>query len=98
MSVRVVIHAPTEAALQRARSNALNLLKEMPGAEIEIVVNADGVRAALSGEHASDGLLVFCRNTLDATGQSVTKGATVVPSAAAHLVRRQREGWIYIRA
>ncbi|TAN18847.1 MAG: hypothetical protein EPN45_01025 [Rhizobiaceae bacterium] len=98
MSERIVLHAPTEAALQRARNNAINLLREMPDAEIEIVVNAAGVRAALSGEHGSDRLLVFCRNTLDATGQSVAEGATVVSSAIAHLARRQWEGWIYIRA
>jgi NitT/TauT family transport system ATP-binding protein len=97
-AIAVVLHAPNEVALQRARNNAANLEQASPDAQIEIVVNAGGVAAALSQSHPTDRLLVFCRNTLDNTGQEAGPGATVVPSAVLHLVERQRDGWAYIRS
>ena len=45
--LKVVLHAPTADALQRARSNAGNLLREEPGARVKIVLNAQAVIAAL---------------------------------------------------
>jgi NitT/TauT family transport system ATP-binding protein len=47
MALRLLIHAPTVAALARARSNARNLLRADPTAEVEIVVNGGAVAAAI---------------------------------------------------
>lgn len=94
----VLLHAPTETALKRARNNATNLMRDCPGVRVEIVVNAQGVRAALEEKHQSDHLLVFCRNTLTNTGQDAGSDVTIVPNAVLHLVERQRDGWIYIRS
>ncbi|AWU97623.1 hypothetical protein DM194_25325 (plasmid) [Azospirillum ramasamyi] len=96
--LRLVIHAPTPAALERARNNARNLLKARPDAEIRIVVNAGAVAAALDGPDAeTDRLLRVCGNTLAKTGRTA-EGLTVVPAGVLDIAEAQAEGWGYMRA
>lgn len=97
MRTQLLIHAACADSLQRARNNARNLLLNTPDAEIEIVVNAGAVAAALSNEHETDSLLRVCENTLNNTQQQATT-QTVIPAAIVHLVKRQKQGWLYIRA
>ncbi len=94
----LVIHAPTPGALERARRNAANLHKAMPEVELEIVVNAGAVAAALAKPDPADRWLVICGNTLKATGMQAPEGLRVVDAAVAHIARRQWEGWAYMRA
>ncbi len=97
--IRLLIHAPTAEALTRARSNARNLLAAEPGAEVEIVVNAGGVAAALGApDPDTDAHLRFCGNTLARQSLSAPDGARVVDAAVAHIARRQADGWHYMRA
>ncbi len=99
MALRVVIHAPTPAALSRARSNARNLLEAEPDAEVRIVVNADAVAAAVEGPDATtDHLLTLCRNTMERRGLTETRGLAVTPAAVSLIARLQAEGWLYVRA
>ncbi|MDA3920566.1 MAG: hypothetical protein PF501_07800 [Salinisphaera sp.] len=96
--LRLIIHAPTENALTRARSNAANLLAAAPGAQIEIVVNGPGVAAALATPHESDPLLRVCGNTLSRMQRTLPDGLIGVPAAVLHIAERQRDGWAYMRA
>ncbi len=99
MTVRLIIHAPTAAALTRARSNVRNLLAAEPDAACELVVNADAVAAALAApDMATDTRLILCGNTLARQELAPPAGRTVVPAAVAHIARRQAEGWAYLRA
>ena len=99
MARRIVLHAPTEGALERAISNARNILTAEPGSEIEIVVNADGVAAALTVRDAElTPMLRYCANTLRNRGLEPPDGALTVDTAMLHLANRQAEGWAYIRA
>jgi len=85
--------------LARARNNALNILRERPDALVHIVVNADGVRAALETSHPeTDMLLLACANTLSNIGAVAPAALQTVPSAAIALVTMQQDGWTYIRA
>ena len=96
--MRLVIHAPTERSLVRARSNARNLLSSVPDAEVEIVVNAEGARAALeTTDPETDALIVYCANSLRAQGLPVPQ-APVVSAAVRYIAERQAAGWAYIRA
>lgn len=96
--LRLVRHAPTEAALIRARSNARNLLALRPDAQVEIVVNAKGAAAALTApDPATDRLLVFCANSLRQQGLPRPEGR-IVEAAVLHIAHRQSEGWAYRRA
>ncbi|TMV79225.1 hypothetical protein FGG78_26050 [Thioclava sp. BHET1] len=99
MPLNLVIHAPSEAALKRARANAKNLLAAAPDAHCEIVVNADAVAAALATpDPATDPLLRICANTLRNKGITAPEGVQTVTAAVLHLAERQRDGWQYIRA
>lgn len=96
--MKVLIHAADAASLERARSNARNLIREAPDAEIEIVVNAGAVAAAFDAPDETDDHLVLCSNTLKRLGREPREGLVRVPAAIVHLVRRQEEGWAYVRA
>lgn len=99
MTLRVVLHAPTEAALGRARANARNLRAAQADSEIVIVVNADGVRAALeTRDRDTDRYLRVCANTLAARDLVAPDHLTTVLAAVETLAQLQIEGWAYIRA
>lgn len=97
--LRILIHAPTQGGVARARNNALNLKKEVPDAEVLIVANAEGVAAVLDAPHPdTDALTVVCANTLQRLGRSAKEPLRTVPSGIAAIADRQREGWFYVRA
>lgn len=99
MSLRVVIHAPTAAALKRARSNARNLLRAEPDVQVRIIANAEAAAAALTTPDAeTDQHLALCLNSLKAQGLSAPVGIATVPAAVVELARLQADGWAYIRA
>ena len=98
---------PKQASVLR---NALNLLPELPaGTPIEVVVHGEGislarpdgpVSAALADALAAGITLVVCHNTMQAqslAADDLVPQAVVVPSGFGHLVKRQREGWAYVR-
>ena len=96
--VRLLIHAPSPSSLERARRNLANLLKLAPDAQVELVVNAGAVAAALDTPHPLDGYLRVCANTLTANGRAVPDAIATVPAAVLYLAERQADGWSYIRA
>ena len=98
--LRIVLHAPSTAALARARSNALNLRREAPDAEVRIVLNADAVAAALDTPHPRTDLLTWlCPNTLAKSGRSAADPLQVLPvGAVLALAQMQQQGWVYLRA
>lgn len=58
-ALRIVLHAPTRTALQRARSNAANIRKEAPQAEVRIVANAEAVPQAIEHPDAAADALTW---------------------------------------
>ena len=98
--LRIVLHAPSPAALARARSNALNLGREASGAQVRIVLNAEAVTAALDTPHPqTDSLTWLCPNTLAKSGRSAVPPLQVLPvGAVLALAQWQQQGWIYLRA
>lgn len=99
MPLQLVIHAPDEASLARARSNARNLLAAAPDARCEIVVNAEAMSAVIERRDPStDGLVRLCGNTLRNKDLEAPAGLKTVPAAVLYLAERQAAGWQYIRA
>lgn len=97
--IRIVLHAPTPGGLDRARRNLGNVLQAMPDATVRILVNGDGVAAALdTPDPAADALTLVCPTTLKRLGRSAEAPLTVleVPGVVA-LANLQIEGWQYIR-
>lgn len=92
-------------------TNIENLLLDLGGkVQVELVANAEGVQALLKAGNplvpqferlATQGVrLVACANALRAAGidkDALLTQAEVVPSGVGELVRRQAEGWAYIR-
>jgi len=108
----VVVHLPEadpawhEAVLR----NTANLIRALePGAVIELVTHGPGVElctgesglaAVLADLQSAGATVCACANTLAARGltaAALLPGVTVVDSGVAHLVRRQRQGWSYLR-
>lgn len=98
--LKVVLHAPTADALQRARSNAGNLLRDEPDAHVRIVLNAQAVLAALDEPQAQlDAITWLCPNTLKRANRQNRAPLQVLPQGAiVELARLQQSGWVYIRA
>jgi len=96
--VRLLIHAPTPGALERARRNLANLLKVAPDAEVELVANATAVAAALEHPHPLDAHLRLCRNTLENNALTAPPHIAAVPAAVLYIAQRQAQGWAYMRA
>lgn len=99
-TLRIALHAPTPAALARARSNATNLARSASPPLVRIVVNGDGVAAALDApDPGADALTLVCPNTLGRIGRSAPAPLTVLEQGAVlALAQMQQEGWLYIRA
>lgn len=98
--IRIILHAPTAAAVTRARNNATNLMKQPPPVEVRIVVNAEAVSAVLDApDAAGDALTFVCPNTLSRIGRSAPAPLTVLDeSAVLAIVHMQAAGWHYIRS
>lgn len=98
--LKVILHAPTPTALERARNNAANLRREAPEAHVRIIVNAQAVAAALDVAHPDlDGLTWVCPNTLARTNRENRSPLRILDGAAVlEIARLQQHGWAYIRA
>jgi intracellular sulfur oxidation DsrE/DsrF family protein len=98
--LKVILHAPTGNALQRARNNARNLKKATPDAEIRIIVNAEAVTTALDTVEADTDMMTWvCPNTLAKLNRELRTPLTLLQSPAIlELVLMQQSGWTYIRA
>lgn len=108
----VVVHLP-ESDPQRQGAvlrNTANLVRALePGAEVELVTHGPGVELCtgesglaetVAGLQGAGVTVCACANTIAARGlgeADLLAGVTVVDSGVAHLVRRQREGWSYLR-
>ncbi|MCK4177240.1 DsrE family protein [Aciditerrimonas ferrireducens] len=109
----VVVHLDeADPARQRlALANVANLLADLGPAAgpVELVVNGPGLDVALQGSPLAGDLAALqgqgvvvaaCANTLAARGlerSALLPGVHVVPAGVSELVRRQREGWAYLR-
>ncbi|MEX0420905.1 DsrE family protein [Spiribacter pallidus] len=97
--LRVVFHAPTPEALDRARRNLLNFRVADPEAELVIIANAGAVSAALANpDPDTDAALLVCRRTLANAGITNQRQLAETDSAVVEIARRQAKGWQYIRS
>ncbi|RCW67940.1 hypothetical protein [Pseudorhodoferax soli] len=99
-ALKVILHAPTPAALERARKNAVNLLRDAPDTDLRIVLNAEAVEAALDHAHADmDARTWVCPTTLNRIGRENRPPLQVMTSSAIiEIAYMLRAGWVYIRS
>jgi intracellular sulfur oxidation DsrE/DsrF family protein len=97
--MKVVLHAPTAAALVRARHEARGLLASPDRGIVRIVVGGEAVTSALDEPDPElDHLMVICADALTHAGRVAPAGTELTPSAGYLLSRLQRKGWAYVRA
>ena len=98
--LRILLHAPTAAALSRARNNAYNIAADDPAADVRIVVNGDAVAVVLEApDPILDTRTLICPKTLGWMGRDAPSPLVVLPwGAALSLALIQQEGWCYVRA
>lgn len=97
--LRVLLHAPTPAALQRARSNAVNLRASASQVQVRIIANSSAVEKAVGEpDPGTDTCLTLCQNSLRKHGVEAPGEVDVTPAAILLIVELQQQGWIYIRA
>lgn len=98
---KVLLHAPTTAALARARGNFKNLSTAHPEAEILIIVNAQAVQAIIDAPLEMGAALAhvqLCPNSLKNMGLQAPPHIQVLPIGAVDaLARLQKADWAYIR-
>lgn len=92
--LQVILHAPTPAALERARHGATNLLRADSSAQVRIVANAQAVATALDVPHgALDPMTRVCPNTLVNTGRQNRPPLQVLAGPAVlEIARMQQAG------
>lgn len=97
--MKLIIHAPTVAALARAQRNLVNLLRADPNATVELVVNGTAVGEAIDNPDPSCAPhVVLCENSLQAADREKPPGMRSTAAAIHHIAQRQSEGWGYFRA
>lgn len=97
--LKIVLHAPTAGSLERARRNLGNVLQAAPDATVRILVNGDGVAAALDApDAAADAATLVCPSSLKRIGRTAPAPLTVMdePGVIA-LAHFQIQGWQYVR-
>jgi len=111
--LRVVVHVDEASVDRQhlALGNVANLLDDIDaaGAQVEIVFNGPAISALtvesglvedLSALRARGVGLLACHNSMAAAGLSsgdLMIGVTIIPAGISHLVRRQHDGWAYVR-
>jgi len=109
----VVVHVDEASVNRQhlALGNVANLLDDVgpAGAEVEIVFNGPAISALtvesalvedLSALRTRGVGLLACHNSMAAAGFSsgdLMIGVSVIPAGISHLVRRQHDGWAYVR-
>jgi intracellular sulfur oxidation DsrE/DsrF family protein len=111
--LRVVVHVDEASVDRQhlALGNVANLLDDIDaaGVQVEIVFNGPAISALtvesalaadLSALRARGVGLLACTNSMVSAGLSnedLMIGVTIIPAGISHLVRRQHEGWAYVR-
>lgn len=108
----VVVHLDEAEPAKHAAviRNILNLLADLDdGSPIVLVAHGPGLDAVVQGSHNTDGIeelvrreveIAACANTLRSRGldeSGLLPGVRVVPAGVGEIVRRQRQGWAYLR-
>ena len=108
----VVVHLDEAGQDKHAAvlTNIANLLSELGDTTpVELVCHGPGVDLCLRGGPAGEQLealigrgvtVAACRNTMRGRGitpEQLASGVVVVPAGVGELVRKQRQGWAYLR-
>lgn len=106
--MKVVVQVSEGEKVQQAVRSIINLLNDLGDEleEVEVVFHQSAITATTDEDSIGPLLqskkvrVMACRNSLRAQGideRSLVKGVRIVNSGVGEIVRRQKEGWIYLR-
>ncbi|MGP4117411.1 DsrE family protein [Levilactobacillus zymae] len=102
----VVVHLDDQANVTLAQGNVHNLLTELPGSRVVVVVNGPAVRSFLTPSWRAfltalpEVEVDACANALRANGilaEQLPAGVTVVPAGVARIVELEQQGFAYLK-
>ena len=94
---------------KRLFSQLKNILIELPDSLIEVATHSSATSLVLSSGGFEENIIettsanlkfLACSNSMrgfNASASDLAKGVEIVNSTLAHIVKRQSEGWIYIK-
>ncbi len=106
---RVVVQVSDLDKVDGALISCRNLLDDMPDAEVEVVFHQSAIEALRRGTPREGGVrdlmargasIVACRNSMRARNMGedeLIAGVSIVKAGVGEIVRRQAEGWIYLK-
>lgn len=109
MPLKVVVQVSDLNSVPQALKSCRNLLSEVPDAVVEIVFHQTAINALVKGKGFDDEIRGFvergvviaaCRNSMRDRGiriEDLVDGVTVVNSGVAEIVKKESEGWLYLR-
>ncbi|PYB68067.1 hypothetical protein DMB44_06095 [Thermoplasma sp. Kam2015] len=106
--MKAIINVTEPGKINVTIASALNLIREDPDAAVEIVFHSDAIDYVCSNENEerlsslmSKGVdIVACRNSLIAKKldeKSVIKGVRIVNAGIYEVLKKESEGWLYIK-
>ncbi|WP_054856546.1 DsrE family protein [Vulcanisaeta sp. JCM 16159] len=106
---RVVVQVSDINNIDQALTSCNNLINEIPDAVVEVVFHQSAISAVVRGSNVEDrirdlmkrGVIVIaCRNSMRSRNISedqLIDGVKIVNAGVAEIVRKQAEGWAYLK-
>ena len=106
---RVIIQVSDLDKVDGALVSCRNLLDDMPDAEVEVVFHQSAIEAVRKGTPREESVrdlmargasVVACRNSMRTRNigeEELITGVSIVRAGVGEIVRRQAEGWIYLK-
>lgn len=109
MGHRIIVQVSDMDKVNNAIASCRNLIDDIPEAEVEVVFHQSAIEATIRGSPVEPDVMdlmrrgvkvVACRNSMRARNISegeLISGVSIVRAGVGEIVRRQAEGWIYLR-
>jgi len=107
--MKVIFHLNEEKKTNELLANIRNLRKDMEDVEIELLVNGMAVRDFVQDSNYEGRVKIMmddsipikvCSNSLKGLHideEELLEGVDIVPAGVSELVKKQEEGWAYIK-
>ncbi len=107
--LRVVVQVSDINNIDQTLTSCNNLINEIPEAEVEVVFHQSAINAVIRDSSVESRIrdlmrrgvaIVACRNSMrsrNITEDRLIDGVKIVNAGVAEIVRKQAEGWVYLK-
>ncbi len=109
MAMKVIVQVSDISNMTQSLKSIRNLLNEIPDLELEVVFHQSAITAVVKGNSferdiedlIKRGVIVAaCRNSMRDRGireEDLINGAVIVNAGVAEIVKKESEGWVYLK-